>query len=342
MQWPIELLRGIAALMVVFAHYWGLAGVKAGLFVYFITGVDLFFVISGYVFAPYFFGKTLHPQSFFIKRFFRIYPLYACSLLIYVFLKFSTSQEAKYLVTHLFLLYTTESREIAFYYNQAYWSLPVEIEFYLFLPALAYIARLKGGLFVMVALALVLHCVIAFFSPTDMRMANNFLAFSVHLPGLLIEFLLGVIAWQISRNELTARARFLMIFAGAALWVIAAWVFSFYFARGGDNAVMENDVLRGNIGLFAALAFMPIVAALGRFGQRAPPWLRIVSVWLGNLSFGIYLFHNAAPQILNLCGVIAPPVVFAALCIILTFLIAQVLYVWVENPSRNYGRAVAS
>lgn len=73
MQWPIELLRGIAALMVVFAHYWGLAGVKAGLFVYFITGVDLFFVISGYVFAPYFW-KNAPSSIIFYKAIFQNLP----------------------------------------------------------------------------------------------------------------------------------------------------------------------------------------------------------------------------------------------------------------------------
>lgn len=327
--------------MVVLSHYWALAGIKPGVFVFLFTGVDLFFVISGFVFAPYFFGKALSPQPFFVKRFFRIYPLFAISLLVYAALKVANSQEAKYLVTHLLFLYTTDSREVAFYYNPAYWSLPTEVEFYLLLPAMAYVARFKRGFVTTFVVALTLHFVIAYLIPLDMQTLNNYLALSVHLPGLLIEFLLGVIAWKIAQSHLSSTARFLMLVAGAAAWFVAAYVFDFYFARGGDNGVLKSDLLRGNVGLLAALAFAPIVAALAYLPLPPALWFKKMCLWLGNLSFGIYLFHNAAPQILNLFGVTAPPLLFASLCLGLTFLIAQILYSYLENPCRNYGRALA-
>ena len=178
-QWSIELLRGVAALMVVLSHYWALAGIKPGVLEYLFTGVDLFFVISGFVFAPYFFGKTLSPKAFFVKRLFRIYPLFSVSLLVYAALKVANSLEAKYLVTHFLFLYTTESREIAFYYNPAYWSLPAEVEFYLFLPAMAYLARFKRGFVAMFAVALTLHFVIAYRSPLDMQTINNYYIYNI-------------------------------------------------------------------------------------------------------------------------------------------------------------------
>lgn len=95
-EWSIELLRGIAALMVVFAHYYALTDINPGLLTFSFSGVDLFFVISGFVFAPYIFGKKFIVIPFLIRRFFRIYPLYLAALLFYVILHLFQDQEVKY------------------------------------------------------------------------------------------------------------------------------------------------------------------------------------------------------------------------------------------------------
>ena len=171
-EWSIELLRGVAALMVVFAHYWSIAGIQPGIFIYLFSGVDLFFVISGFVFAPYLFGKNFSAGSFFLRRLFRIYPLYIISLLVYMALKIADGQEASHFLSHLLFLHTTESREVAFYYNPAYWSLPPEVEFYIFFPALILIAKLKRGFTLAVVSAFVLHCFLAFSSPLDINVVS--------------------------------------------------------------------------------------------------------------------------------------------------------------------------
>ena len=75
-SWVIEGWRGLAACMVVFAHYGVVPGASWAVSRFTFTGVDLFFVLSGFVFAPYFFGKQVAWRGFAIKRFFRIYPAY--------------------------------------------------------------------------------------------------------------------------------------------------------------------------------------------------------------------------------------------------------------------------
>src|ERR1700753_539270 len=55
------------------------------------TGVDLFFVLSGFLIAGQLFekvaaGKTVSLKEFFIKRFFRIIPPYLVVLLLYIFI----------------------------------------------------------------------------------------------------------------------------------------------------------------------------------------------------------------------------------------------------------------
>ena len=80
----IELYRGIAALMVMLCHYRSIVfGDERNLLSFLWTGVDLFFVISGFVFAPHITNAKIKLNSFFIRRFFRIYPLYFLSLWIY-------------------------------------------------------------------------------------------------------------------------------------------------------------------------------------------------------------------------------------------------------------------
>ena len=75
---PIQYLRGIAALMVVWHH-----GTEQmpGLAAYFplrfgTSGVDVFFVISGFIMVMTTVGKSITPIDFIARRFIRVVPLY--------------------------------------------------------------------------------------------------------------------------------------------------------------------------------------------------------------------------------------------------------------------------
>ena len=74
-------MRGIAALMVVFFHFTvdrpeAQLGFKLG-----ITGVDLFFIISGFVIFLTISG-TKHWKDFVVSRFSRLYPAYWTAVLL--------------------------------------------------------------------------------------------------------------------------------------------------------------------------------------------------------------------------------------------------------------------
>ncbi|MBK6295652.1 MAG: acyltransferase [Rhodoferax sp.] len=145
----IEALRGFAALMVVATHYAYMLSSQPKAWGFASTGVDLFFVLSGYVFAPYFFGRKLSVWPHLIRRFFRLYPLYVAALLLYVALKLPDGGAWRHFGVHLFMGHTLRSTEVAFYYNPAFWSLPVEVEYYLLLPLLVWlVARTAVSWFV--------------------------------------------------------------------------------------------------------------------------------------------------------------------------------------------------
>ena len=75
---PIQYLRGVAALMVVWHHGIGqIQGVEGYFPLRFGTsGVDLFFVISGFIMVMTTAGKNVTPMNFIGRRFIRVVPLY--------------------------------------------------------------------------------------------------------------------------------------------------------------------------------------------------------------------------------------------------------------------------
>lgn len=336
-EWSVELLRGVAALMVMYAHYHVLGGVGTNLLSFAFTGVDLFFVISGFVFAPYFFGKTLQLTPFLIRRFFRIYPLYAFALCLYGLLRYFKGQGVDHFVSHLFFLHTLESKEVAFYFNPAFWSLPPEVEFYLFLPLLCAVfpgsARVAG----LACLALVAHLALV----SGMIWAAGWVRFCetalFHLPGLMIEFALGILAWRVAVSRPRAAFRVALMLGGGALWLVLARIFQ----DGGDAAIDRLWWLRGNVGVLAALSYALMVVAVVGVATRPPAAVRILAVRLGNLSFGVYLFHNLMPSALAPMkgGVSAP--MFALLCAAATFALAGLMYRFYEGPLREIGRELA-
>lgn len=154
----IELFRGIAAWMVLTMHYAYFLTPEPSFLAFLWTGVDFFFVISGFVFGRAIYAGNLAVLPFLIRRFFRIYPLYFCSLILYYWFSADHPDKFSFFINHLFL-HTTHSVEEAFFFNPAYWSLPVEMEFYLLVPLLALVAaRYKYFILILFISFLIQNC----------------------------------------------------------------------------------------------------------------------------------------------------------------------------------------
>src|SRR2546421_9429207 len=92
----IDGLRGLAILLVVFFHYvtglsspqhplWHWVSTSTGLFW---SGVDLFFVLSGFLITGILVDSAQSPKyfkTFYLRRFHRIFPLYFCWLALFYF-----------------------------------------------------------------------------------------------------------------------------------------------------------------------------------------------------------------------------------------------------------------
>lgn len=344
----VEAWRGLAAWMVVYAHFWAFSGNDWLPLRFAHTGVDLFFVLSGFVFAPYLWGKSLSPWAFAIRRFFRIYPAYLLALAVYVALKTQAGHAPLYLLEHLTFI-MLQSREMVFYYNPPFWSLPAEVAFYIVLPVLAWgLSKWQWGWLWLLAIALGLKLTLG--EGADKSTQNLFYMLNLHLPGILIEFLLGALAWRWAQIPLPWLWRALLVLSGLAGWcVLAAW-----FGQVGDAGV-EQTILKEKMGALAALCFALMVAgSLGVSGRTSRPMVgwshfmdrgwRYAALWLGRLSFGVYLFHMAALQCVQPWSKVLMnhfPLGHQGLAVLLTLLMAGLCYELWEEPWRRFGRRQA-
>ncbi len=345
----IEALRGWAALMVMATHYAYLLTPQPGLWGFASTGVDLFFVLSGYVFAPYFFGKPLSLQSHLIRRFFRLYPLYLLAIMLYISLHLPAAAAWDHFWVHLFLGHTLASLEIANFYNPAFWSLPPEVEYYLLLPLLAWVSTKnrpgRFGFVWLVLLAAFMHlALVAGASQDDKGITARAIA-TVHVPGLLVEFMLGSLAYAMVRRDSSGKAALMRLALGLLVLIGMGFIFASYVAPVDGVARTVPPWIGGNIGLGAALGYALIVSGVASTPQGAGLWVkssfRPIFLVLGELSYGVYLFHNAAPQIL---GRILPVVSGGAAvlaCTAITLFIAFVAHHVIEKPMRAYGRRLS-
>jgi peptidoglycan/LPS O-acetylase OafA/YrhL len=169
----LDTLRGIAVLLVLFSHSYPLGDdvpsyLKAiHQYLYYIgwCGVDLFFVLSGFLISGLIFNEinkteTFSPRRFLIRRGFKIYPLFYSFIVITIIYR---------LVRHHDIPYSSLFAEIFYFQNYVQglwthtWSLAVEEHFYFLIAIVFSLAMVKNtihnrslGKYLVAALILIL------------------------------------------------------------------------------------------------------------------------------------------------------------------------------------------
>jgi peptidoglycan/LPS O-acetylase OafA/YrhL len=145
----IGLLRGIAATMVCFYHLtWGVpdllpdTNILKHIGIYGKRGVEIFFVISGFVIPYSMFVKNYSIGNFFIflkKRVIRIEPPYLISILFVLLLNFVSTLSPYYRGAPVHLDWINIASHLAYlnvftggtWLNPVYWTLAIEFQYYL-------------------------------------------------------------------------------------------------------------------------------------------------------------------------------------------------------------------
>lgn len=217
----LEGLRAFAALGVVTLHTTRLIGQSivneytypwlACYWVFGNTAVQLFFVLSGFLlFLPYakallFQEKWPSARTFYLRRALRIIPGYYFSLFVLIIFV----QRAYLQIDHwpqllLFLLFFMDSSKATFQQiNVPYWSLAVEVQFYLLLPLLALGIR-----------SLVKH---GAQMPRKHLILASFACLWIIILGLAIRYV-GLQLTQQPQSPLVAGVQFLLFGVGGKYW----------------------------------------------------------------------------------------------------------------------------
>lgn len=288
---PMEGLRGVAVLLVFLVHYatlsqpWQPAGgavaaLLAQAHAVGNAGVDLFFVLSGYLIYGSLIERTQRFGPYMGRRLRRIYPAFLVVIAIYLALSLAMpsvsklpaepSEAAWYLLWNLLLLPgmlpIQPIVEVA-------WSLSYELFYYLVMPALIAVAALRRrsrawriGFFLVV---LGLGLLLAGIHGGPVRL-------SLFLAGVLLHEILG--RWPHLRPH--------GVWAWLG-WVLAALVMLLPMPGPALQAVRAAGLCLG-FGLVCWVCFREPASAAARWLCAWP--LR----WLGNMSYSYYLVHGLA------------------------------------------------
>ncbi len=343
----VEAVRGIAALLVVLFHAGTLlSGPKdygalplGGAFVFGRAGVDVFFVLSGFIITFIHAGDIGHPArlaSFARKRLLRIYPSYwiATLVLLAIMLVSPTPDRREHdpvFVLSSLLLLPAQAEPLL----GPGWSLRHELLFY-GMFGLGLLNRKAGAALLGLWFAAV-AANIGVLAATGHPLAGG-IAGAWLLAPINLEFLAGIGVACLLFAGPTPRPMTTLI-AGILLFAITA---SFELA----SAVTARDALALRLG-YAAAAFLTLLGVVAREqagGLRVPAAL----VRLGDASYALYLLHVI---VIMLCVYVLrhlrpwlPVPLDAAYVGVVAASIAAALAftAWVERPLLSYLRALLS
>ncbi len=335
----IQLLRGIAALLVVFEHYVGtsvergfaidgLQGTGVGH-----VGVDIFFVISGFIMEhtcggkPYRFGDR---SVFILRRMIRILPLYwAMTVLAFaITLIFSSAVHShptwNQLLMSMLVLPGRDATGAYGYVITMAWTLTYEFYFYilfcLFLPMPP-----RARLLAMAALFGLTSLAGQVFTPVNPLLG-------ILTNPIVFEFLLGCLLAQLSRAGKSISMLTGLVSVALAIGLLLLEL----------KATTNNSWVR--LALWATPAALLVYATVLVRPGSARRTLRSFFVpafeHVGNISYSLYLSHFFAIAVfVRLYGSLSrhfdiSPWLAGAALFAACILVAQICYLLIERPSR--------
>lgn len=350
-------LRGIAAFLVIVSHVLrateqtyvegeqtvGL--VLLNLFDLGTFGVLLFFTLSGAtLFISHHKAQSSPISGFYIKRIFRIWPAFAVSLLAYISFtfvfkhyyiepkgnwiegQFLTDFQFTDVISYLTLTFNINGEKGLF--NNAYWSLPVEFQYYLIFPILILLLKYTGIIGPVIVAAI---CYAVFrFDVSPLADSKVLMLAFTFIGGVLVGTLYTKTSWRMP-NLL------------AAVLVITFFVVTSLVSNG--LITFSNWPIISNLWIFLGLSSISLVAIILFSNIDLPKTLSLFFYKYGEISYSVYLYHNLLIGVAVLLLIqfeVFNPYVRLGIVIffggVLGYYIAQLSYKYIELPSIGFGR----
>lgn len=314
-------------------------------------GLVLFFVLSGFLlYAPWVRAAFTTPsrrpstRGYLIRRAARILPAYWVAIVGSILLLWSQDAAPGVRLPEagnlwLFAVFGQNfARDTLLTLNPPTWTLAVEATFYLVLPVLGLLAVYGRRAGVVAAPVLFFAAGLAYnFALSDeVGLAPQL---SKILPAFAPYFALGMLAGVAAHGRCIARPVMWGLLVVGSLLVVGDGLWAADEATRGSH----DPKLRIWRDTPAAAGFALIVLAVAA-AHEAPRLLttRFVT-WVGELSYGIYLWHVPLLLILRSQDLL-PLSTLGALVVVLplTLLVAGASWRWIEKPAQEWGRRTAT
>jgi len=334
--YSIQALRGMAALLVVFAHSieHGPGHATNAVMLTARFGVDIFFVVSGLVVLLAAGPEQFSPFVFMKRRIWRVAPLYwattlfvAATAVIAPKIFLTTTFDMSYLLSSLFFIPAPRPGSLDWRpLFKLGWTLNYEMFFYLLIALTFWCKslRLRGQILIAAIFALIIY---AAFVP-----ARSFAAFYASYN--LLPFVAGVVLAMLVPARIAKLPKSARI---VGLLIAIAATSMFY-----QTPFADTKLLRGHI-LMGSAAVMIVASALSlEYKIRGVAWFK----WCGDVSYSLYLTHmfviGAGWAVLRWLGIGGSSIAgYAAVTgmIIAALVVADLTYRFVERPLlRAIGR----
>jgi len=301
----LDFLRGIAIILVIFRH----GGSDNWLTFIGWAGVDLFFVLSGFlvsglVFKEYKERESVDIKRFLIRRAFKIYPPFYFFILVSIVLFYGSTGG----------FYTTSQILTEVFYLQSYregmwlhtWSLAVEEHFYLALAIVIFLCLkgkiidnvtiMRNGLIACLILTFLLRLQIA--SQNSDKQIFSFTQTHLRLDGILVGVLASYLYYFTSFYKTFLINKFVNLGAGFLLMSPLLW------SAGGSYFMNTVGLTTVNIGFGIVVLF-----SLKGWSLRFLPLNKILKgpfkliQFIGIHSYSIYLWHLMSDNIITVLNI---------------------------------------
>jgi exopolysaccharide production protein ExoZ len=335
----MEGLRGLAVTLVFLVHYttlarpWIAAQSLSGDIIEMLhsvgnTGVDLFFVLSGYLIYGTLIEKHKPFSRYFMRRLERIYPTFLVVTLLYLVLSIAFPAESKipkgtgtgalFVLQNLIFMPGLFSIPAI---NTVTWSLSYEMFYYLIIPVVIPLLGLRSWSrdnrikFFVVALFVLAILFWKFGGPVRMGM-----------------FIAGIVLYELVTKGVRLKDENGLGLVALALGIMTVWVLH---GKGVSLQVVLLCVFFG-YGCFTCFC----VEERARGVTRSVFCWRPLR-WLGNMSYSYYLIHGLTIKFFFLVlAKIFPPLADQAMAIwallpiafVMTLIVSAVLFIAVEKP----------
>ena len=338
-RWPgLDGLRAIAVIAVLGTHF-GVMGDNASI------GVDLFFVISGFLITSLLLKErdrrsAVSLRDFWARRALRLFPALGCAIVLALVLSLATTPSLRHATVAglpWVLLYVGNWAK-AFGSDQTLgllqhtWSLAVEEQFYLLWPLVfvVWICRVRHRRRAAVALAVLagLDCLYLIWAANAWGPQRAYFGTDTHCMGLLAG---SALALFVSQRQVEGAPRERVERVIRAVGVVALMFFcALTFTSATSNTEGAVVLCLGTAAavlVVARLVMVPSGRMVSLLSGRAIQWT-------GQRSYGIYLYHFglavAFVETRHWHGLDRYLVVAACVCA--TFALAAASYRWVEMP----------